>query len=248
MERFFTLLRQGKFKVKYNEEFNPQWTDEEISQHITVLDCYENQLTSLPLLPLCQELDCSRNQLTFLPPLSQCQRLYCFQNQLTSLPSLPLCERLYCFQNQLTSLPPLPRCQELYCSMNQLTTLPPLPQCQLLYCSKNQLTSLPLLPLCQRLYCSRNQLTSLPPLPQCQELVCNDNPLLFISLREWNIIWQFRSLYYGKKYLRLLYCHMLTQKARRKRDLHLELKYSPDLPFYQEDEYVHHFKRTQQGN
>ena len=30
---------------------------------------------------------------------------------------------------------------------------------------------------------------------------------------------------------------MLIIKANKKRDLHLELKYSPDLPFYKQDNY-----------
>jgi len=34
---------------------------------------------------------------------------------------------------------------------------------------------------------------------------------------------------------------MLLIKANKKKDLHLELKYSPDLPFYKEDEYYKHY-------
>jgi hypothetical protein len=35
---------------------------------------------------------------------------------------------------------------------------------------------------------------------------------------------------------------MLERKTFPKRDLHLELKYSPDLPFYKEDPYYHSFR------
>jgi hypothetical protein len=49
-------------------------------------------------------------------------------------------------------------------------------------------------------------------------------------------------------FFRQWYWVMLRKRALRKRDLHLELKYSPDLPFYQEDEYVKHFKDAQHGN
>ena len=38
-----------------------------------------------------------------------------------------------------------------------------------------------------------------------------------------------------------MYKKMLMIKANKKRDLHLELKYSPDLKFYKEDEYFKHF-------
>ena len=38
---------------------------------------------------------------------------------------------------------------------------------------------------------------------------------------------------------------MLKIKANKKKELHLELKYSPDLSFYKEDNYYTHFKEMQ---
>ena len=42
-----------------------------------------------------------------------------------------------------------------------------------------------------------------------------------------------------------MYKQMLKIKANKKMELHLELKYSPDLPFYKEDEYYKNFKILQ---
>jgi len=111
---------------------------------LQILDCRNNQLTSLPPLPSSlQLLYCQENQLTSLPPLpSSLQELYCSYNQLTTLPLLPSSlQILSCGYNQLTSLHPLPSSlQELYCYDNQLTTLPPLPSSlQELSCGSNLL-------------------------------------------------------------------------------------------------------------
>ena len=43
------------------------------------------------------------------------------------------------------------------------------------------------------------------------------------------------------KYFKLMYKKMLVIKANKKRKLHLELKYSPDLNFYKEDDYYKHY-------
>lgn len=92
---------------------------------ITGLDCSNNQLTKLPILPNSIKilLDCSNNQLTSLPFLPRkLQGLNCSDNQLTSLPSLPeKLTRLYCYNNLLTILPPFPKAlTTLYCSHNPL--------------------------------------------------------------------------------------------------------------------------------
>src|SRR4051812_34500333 len=98
--RFYQLLRDGYFIVSYDIDYNPEWTDKEISAHIVKLACYGNKLTALPLLPQCTELDCYDNQLINLPALPQCVRLSCHRNQLTALPKLPKCVELYCQRNQ----------------------------------------------------------------------------------------------------------------------------------------------------
>ena len=69
---------------------------------INVLDCGNNQLTSLPELPATLTV------------------LYCGNNQLTSLPELPASlSGLYCSRNQLASLPELPASLNiLYCDGN----------------------------------------------------------------------------------------------------------------------------------
>ncbi len=148
------------------------------------LDCQNNQLTSLPSLPMAlQTLSCINNQLTSLPNLPASLRsLYCSYNQLTSLPNLPaILQNLDCQNNQLTSLPNLPaNLQGFDCSQNQLTSLPSLPATlKTFYCSYNLLMNLPSLPgSLEVLGCAQNQLTSLPNLPtNLYELYCANNPL-----------------------------------------------------------------------
>ena len=41
---------------------------------------------------------------------------------------------------------------------------------------------------------------------------------------------------------------MLLSKAKKKEALHHELKFSPDLPFYQETEEYKHFVECQKNN
>ncbi|MEN6389946.1 MAG: S-layer homology domain-containing protein, partial [Syntrophomonas sp.] len=96
------------------------------------LDCYQNQLASLPGLPASlQELRCYQNQLGSLPdPLpASLLRLNCSGNQLTGLPVLPAgLLLLYCSNNAITGLPVLPaNLQSLDCHNNYLTSLPDLP-------------------------------------------------------------------------------------------------------------------------
>jgi Leucine-rich repeat (LRR) protein len=123
---------------------------ETIPEDTEVLNCNDNQLTSLPDLSTLtdlRELYCWCNQLTSLPDLStltNLQVLHCWDNQLTSLPDLPLnLQDLTCWDNQLTSLPNLSAfiyLQRLNCKNNQLTSLPDLPlNLQYLYCKNNPL-------------------------------------------------------------------------------------------------------------
>ena len=57
----------------------------QLSSSLRILDCHNNQLTSLPeLSSFLRLLDCSYNQLTSLPELSSSlQLLYCSYNQLS---------------------------------------------------------------------------------------------------------------------------------------------------------------------
>lgn len=58
---------------------------------LETLYCYNNQLSSLPVLPEnLRDLLCNDNHLTSLPVLPEnLETLHCFNNQLNSLPVLP---------------------------------------------------------------------------------------------------------------------------------------------------------------
>ncbi|MBK9478958.1 MAG: T9SS type A sorting domain-containing protein [Bacteroidetes bacterium] len=151
---------------------------------LTNLECWQNQLTSLPTLPATLiRLDCSSNQIASLPALpSSLTYLQCGGNNLTSLPTLPnALTELYCMVNQLTSLPALPASLlKLGCPVNQISNLPNLPAgLHNLMCNNNLLTSLPTLPSnLQSLICSSNNLGNLPPLPNSiNYLGCMSNSL-----------------------------------------------------------------------
>jgi uncharacterized repeat protein (TIGR01451 family) len=139
--------------------------------NLSILICYNNQLSSLPSLPnSLTNLDCRYNQLISLPALpNTLTSLDCEDNQLSSLPTLPnSLGFLLCDNNNLTSLPTLPNnMSSLYCRYNQLTSLPTLPS-TLLYLgfSNNQISTLPALPNSLiSIEGNYNNLTSLPALP-----------------------------------------------------------------------------------
>lgn len=168
------------------------------------LECIQNQLSTLPVLPnSLQKLWCYYNQITGLPALpSSIVTLNCENNYITSLPSLPN-SLLYlrASQNNLTSLPTLPpnldtltcalnfltglvtlpnTLQYLDCGWNVLNTLPVLPpNLKYLDCSVDSLSTLPNLPASlESLNCSYNQLTNLPALPTSLVFLgCSDNKL-----------------------------------------------------------------------
>lgn len=174
---------------------------------LTTLWCADNQLTSLPNLPiLLNELNCGGNLISNLPILPQgLSILACGGNQLTNLPTLPnsiialgvesnlftnlptlpnSLQNLYSSSNLLTSLPPLPNSLSLlYCNANQLTTLPSLPNSlKSLICFDNPLSNMPTLPNSLLvLDCSFNQLTSIPTLPfALNYFSCHNNQLTII--------------------------------------------------------------------
>jgi Leucine-rich repeat (LRR) protein len=110
-------------------------------EKIEVLNCSNNQLTSLPELPDGLEmLDCAFNQFISLPELpGGLKELYCSFNHFTSLPELPDgLKVLDCSFNQLTSLPELPNgLKLLFCFNNRLTSLPELPKSLIIIHSQN---------------------------------------------------------------------------------------------------------------
>ena len=137
------------------------------------LNCSNNNLTSLPELPISlKTLDCSNNYLTSLPELPNLLKtfkiLICSDNELTSLPELPnSLKELDCSNNKLKSLPKLPKSlMSLTCFENKLTSFPELPESLMsLNCSDNLLTSLPeqYLPKSLEVFnCYGNRLTFLP--------------------------------------------------------------------------------------
>jgi len=174
--------------------------------------------------------------------------VYCFCLGLKVLPTFTYCRILSCHSNQLEFLPDLPFCERLYCSNNFLTSLSNLPQCVILHCQFNRLKKIDYLPKCKILYCNNNQLESLPLLPNCESLYCSSNNLPYDSLEEHKIFWRFKTLFLQIKYFRLMYKKMVILKTNKKYELHLELKYSPELPFYKNDPYYLHFKNCQQSN
>jgi len=151
---------------------------------LTSLNCGNNQLAVLPLLPLgLSYLNLQSNQFTVLPELPDgLTSLNCRSNQLTVLPELPGgLTILVCSYNQLTVLPELPNgLTEFSCYSNQLTVLPELPNgLTELNCHSNQLTVLPELPDgLTEFSCYSNQLTVLPELPDgLTSLLCRSNQL-----------------------------------------------------------------------
>ncbi len=137
-------------------------------ENLIFLDCANNDLTALPILPASlKHLACGNNQLTLLPNLpAGLTNLECPFNSLSSLPLLPSgLTDVFCMSNQLTSLPELPATLTyLYCSYNLLDSLPVLPAALgLLVFSHNQVDNLPVLPpTLTVLECSFNPIGALP--------------------------------------------------------------------------------------
>lgn len=126
----------------------------------------------------------------------------------------------------------------LRCLAVQVTSLPTLPHCRILQCPYSQLTTLPSLPNCEILVCTYNILTSPPFLPKCKELWCVGKDAPFGNLIRWKKFWSVKAKILGRKYLSLWYKKMIIKKGKRKEDIHNELKYSPDLPFYKQNTYL----------
>ena len=73
-------------------------------KNLKILNCSNNQLTSLHLNERLQIINCSYNRLTSLHLNEELQILNCSYNQFTSLRLNRNLQRLYCYNNQLTSL------------------------------------------------------------------------------------------------------------------------------------------------
>ncbi|QYB17793.1 dynein regulatory complex subunit [Pacmanvirus S19] len=204
-------------------------------------------LVELPKSPKWNEvkyLECHGNHLIELPEIPNIEELYCHSNQLAVLPEMPKLRVLYCSYNELIELPDMPNVRELDCENNQLTVLPELPKVVKLICSYNQLTVLPELPLIKKLYCNNNELSVLPELPLVKKLRCEANPLYY-SEKFNKLRWMIINLITLKIYVTRWRKFNSESVRVKKQDLHTELKYSPDLPFYKETkEYQHWLENT----
>jgi len=153
---FFFIKDMITIKCEYGIESSVNSFDELLTfidyDFISEINCSNNNLTSLPKLPVyLVTLDCSNNKLTHLPKLP------------------PFLECLHCCNNKLTSLPELPKkLGWLYTSDNNLSELPTLSlNMRMLYCSNNKLNKLPYLPYkIKYFYCVNNNITDLPDLSE----------------------------------------------------------------------------------
>jgi hypothetical protein len=140
---------------------------------LTMLFCFQNQLTSLDLSQntMLSDLRCNDNQLTSLNVSNNTSltTFFCYNNQLTSIVGLgnTNVNDLRCSGNQLTSLDVsgLPALFKLHCQINQLTALDVSmnPLLNDLRCNNNQISSLNLATNSQLgiLFCQYNQLATL---------------------------------------------------------------------------------------
>ena len=159
--------------------YNNQLTSLDVSQNTALiyLECYTNQLTSLDVSKntALTSLRCGVNQLTSLD-VSQntaLTELSCYKNQLTSLDvsKNTALAWLVCYENQLTSLD---------VSQNTMLTY--------LLCGENQLTSLDISQNTALIYleCYTNQLTSLDVLQNTAltYLSCGRNQLTSLNVSQ----------------------------------------------------------------
>ena len=156
------------------------------------------------------ELNCSNNNLTSLPKLPiYLVNLDCSNNNLTRLPKLPLfLECLHCTNNKLAILPQIPKkLGWLYASDNNLTQLPKLSlNMRILYCSNNKLNKLPELPRkVKYLYCINNNITDLPDMPENLHYILYDNNPIYDFIDEYfegckNLYFEWKTQF-KKKYV-----------------------------------------------
>ena len=205
-----------------------------------VLDIRSLGLTELPDVPgydRVKTLYCTGNKLTWLPDLPNVTNLYCSQNKLTQLPDLPEIKNLTCYQNKLTQLPKLPKIITLTCYDNELTELTKPGEslnAWILNCSYNNLTWLPELPKAHYVNCSHNHLMYLPRSISPMwgtEIICYNNQMRY-KPEHTVIFWDLYRYYLAVIYVRRWRRNAMKRSAAHKTDLHIELLYSPDLPFY----------------
>lgn len=206
--------------------------------------CSDNRLVSLPPLPnTLIELDCGSNYIRELPILpSNLEVLQCGYNKLTYLPNLPNNITYLSVQNnRLVSLPKLPNnLRLLHCNNNKLTIIPYIPlSLQILTCSDNQLTQVNIYHKHLLSFYTNNTNIINTSIRRTLYVRFNfvDNPFIIYpdtNLDTIIIINNFRKTYFTFKYGLRFKKYFWNSIKKRKYDLHLELLYSPNLPFYKQ--------------
>ena len=178
------------------------------------------------------------------PKFNEILFVNCSHNQLTSLPKWPLIKEVHCSNNRLEILPCWSMVKEVFCDNNQLTSLPEWPMIKVVYCDNNQLTSLPKWSLVNVVSCDNNQLTWLPLWPSLITVGCNDNLLPYTEHEYLIRLPKLKELlsYLRRKAVIAKWRKFTRQSvAKKKHNLHNELKYSPDLPFVWHSPEVRHW-------
>lgn len=182
-----TPMQWAEYKIK--EWIENKWTKYELNldglgltelpkipDYCIALNCMNNNLTKLPLLPNCKRLNCSMNMIEELPDLPECEELICHHNELVAVPNIPKCKRLRCDNNKIFRFGAVVSIEHMNCSFNQLRVLPPLPKCKYLICNNNLLAMLPYLPVCETILCNDNKLKYIDGLP-CRYIDCDNNEI-----------------------------------------------------------------------
>ena len=210
------------------------------------LNIENRNLTELPESDIWEKvkyLNCSNNRLIKLPKLPSIITLYCTNNNLTMLPKIPLVTNLRCDLNQLTKLPKLASVINLNCDYNKLIILPELPNIEWLSCSNNKIMQLPELQNVRILHCSNNLLTMMPEVPKAIVGTYSGNKFYYDPKyrRKMMLIYKFTlAAIVVRRWRR----NAMLQVIACKKDLHNELLYSPDLPFYLRTPEARHWFET----
>ena len=169
--------------------------------------------------------------------------LICHNNKLKKLPhNLFNLVVLICSDNVLEYLPVMPKLLQLSCGYNKLKEIPSLESVKLLYCNNNNISHIGELPNIQVIYCHNNNLEVMPRVKFLIYGSYANNKLVykFNNIRFYNYLWKIVDYILVKIYF-TRWKKLAREKAyNRKKYIHLELQYSPNLPFYKEtDEYQH---------
>ena len=165
--------------------------------YLEVIDCGNNHLTKLPILPsnleeiLCSNnyltdispittlkkllrLDCSCNKIEIMPTVNSLKTLVCADNKIKILPSLFNATKIYCKNNKLTKLGQYPKLVDLDCGGNELSHINEYLNLIFLACNDNKITILDFIaPKIQFIQCNGNKIEKLPYYKTLRELLCD---------------------------------------------------------------------------